>query len=162
MYHPAPPTGWTSWEGPLRPRAFDLVELGAHGASPWHAHEVLHNAHLRLRWWRCKVSMAHLARNADGDELLFVHAGAAELFCDYGHLSIAAGDYVVLPRGTMWRLECKKPVTLLLIEATNSSYQLPDKGLVGEHAIFDPAMLDLPAIDGASRNRRRPGPGKCA
>jgi homogentisate 1,2-dioxygenase len=26
---------------------------------------------------------------------------------------------------------------------------LPDKGLVGEHAIFDPAMLDIPAIDKA-------------
>src|SRR5262249_12269127 len=121
LYHPQPPTGWTSWEGPLRPRAFDLAKLGAHGASPWHAHEIRHNAHVRLRWWECKVSMAHLARNADGDELLFVHAGSAELFCDYGHLSIVAGDYVVLPRGTMWRLECRKPVTLLLIEATNSS-----------------------------------------
>lgn len=24
MYHRHPPTGWESWEGPLRPRAFDL------------------------------------------------------------------------------------------------------------------------------------------
>ena len=29
-------------------------------------------------------------RNADGDELLFVHQGAGELFCDFGHLSFAA------------------------------------------------------------------------
>jgi homogentisate 1,2-dioxygenase len=36
---------------------------------------------------------------------------------------------------------------LLLIEATNSSYQLPDRGLVGPHAIFDPAILDVPRID---------------
>ncbi len=149
FYHPRPPTGWTKWDGPLKPRAFDLAKLGSHGASPWHAHDVLHNAHVRMRYWVCKVSMAHLARNADGDELLFVHAGHAELFCDHGHLAIAAGDYVVLPRGTMWRIECAAPVTMLLIEATNSSYQLPDKGLVGEHAIFDPAMLDIPAIDEA-------------
>ena len=27
MYHRHPPTGWTSWEGPLRPRAFDLTRL---------------------------------------------------------------------------------------------------------------------------------------
>jgi homogentisate 1,2-dioxygenase len=47
----------------------------------------------------------------------------------------------------MWRLEAFKPMDLLLIEATNSSYQLPDKGLVGAHAIFDPAMLDAPKID---------------
>lgn len=150
MIHPRPPTGWTHWEGPLRPRAFDLAKLGR-GASPWDANTILHNAHLRMRWWTCERSMDALARNADGDELLFVHAGNAELFCDYGHLSIAAGDYVVLPRGTMWRIEVDAPVALLLIEATNSHYQLPDKGMVGEHAIFDAAMLDYPRLDEAFR-----------
>ena len=149
MIHPKPPTGWTRWEGPLRPRAFDAVKLSGDGALPWDAHELLFNAHCRLRQWTCSASMTQLVRNSDGDELLFIHAGSAELFCDYGHLSITTGDYVVLPRGTLWRIECASPVTMLLIEATNSSYQLPDKGLLGEHAIFDPAMLDIPAIDEA-------------
>ncbi len=36
---------------------------------------------------------------------------------------------------------------MLMIEATDDSYCLPDKGMVGEHAIFDPAMLDVPAIN---------------
>ena len=35
-------------------------------------------------------------------------------------------------------------MTLLMIEATGSSYRLPEKGLVGTHAIFDPAILDTP------------------
>ena len=91
--------------------------------------------------------MDHLARNADGDELLFLHAGSAELFCDYGHLTLREGDYVMLPRSTMWRLEHAEPIQALLIEASNSSYMLPDKGLVGPHAIFDPAMLDVPTLD---------------
>ena len=150
MIHPRAPTGWTLWEGPLRPRAFDCnkLEFAANG-SPWDASLLLHNAHCRFRFWTCSASMDHLVRNADGDELLFVHAGTAELFCDYGHLRIEAGDYLLLPRGTMWRLDVTSPVQLLLIEATNGSYQLPDKGLVGEHAIFDPAMLDLPRLDDA-------------
>jgi homogentisate 1,2-dioxygenase len=152
MIHPRPPTGWKSWEGPLRPRAFDCARLGGHGASPWDAALLLHNAALRMRFWSCGAPMEHLVRNADGDELLFVHAGGGELYCDYGHLAIEAGDYIVLPRGTMWRLEPSLqagPLQLLLIEASNSSYTLPEKGLVGEHAIFDPAMLDLPRIDAA-------------
>ena len=62
---------------------------------------------------------------------------------------IKAGDYVMLPRSTMWRIESSAPMTALLIEATNGSYLLPDKGLVGPHAIFDPAMLDTPKIDDA-------------
>jgi homogentisate 1,2-dioxygenase len=93
--------------------------------------------------------MGDLARNADGDLLLFVHKGSGELFCDYGHLAILAGDYVVIPRGTMWRIDCTKPMDLLLIEATGSSYQMPERGLLGGHAIFDPAILDVPAIDDA-------------
>ena len=153
MLHPRPPTDWTAWEGPLRPRAFDLNPLAARpaGGSPWDAHEILHNAHVRLRWWPCLRSMEELARNADGDELLFLHAGSAELYCDYGHLGLQTGDYVVLPRGTMWRIECEAPTQWLLIEATNGSYRLPDKGLVGEHAIFDPALLDYPRLDAAFR-----------
>ena len=160
MLHPRPPTGWSSWEGPLRPRAFDCAKLPKAGASPWNAALLMRNAHLQFRHWTCAHSMNHLVRNADGDELLFVHAGNGGLYCDYGHLAITTGDYVVLPRGTMWRLECAAPITLLLIEATSSSYQLPDKGLVGEHAIFDPAMFDIPAIDQQFKQQtQHSGPG---
>src|ERR1700730_10162706 len=100
MYHRHPPTGWTSWEGPLRPRAFDLTKLAPAGnnldaSSPWGAPSLLSNAALRLGYWRIQNSMADLARNADGDQLLFVHAGSGAFFCDYGHLAIAAGGFFV-------------------------------------------------------------------
>jgi len=149
FHHRHPPTGWTEFTGPLQPRAFDLAKLPAGDASPWAADEVLVNAHCRIRYWRLPGRMPRLARNADGDELLFIHAGTGELYCDFGHLSIEAGDYVVLPRGTMWRIEAAGALDVLMIEATNSSYQLPEKGLVGNHAIFDPAVLDTPRIDAA-------------
>ena len=150
MYHRHPPTGWTAWEGPLKPRAFDLSKL-AQAASPWQAPLVLGNAHAKLRYWRLTKAMDFLVRNADGDELIFIHAGAGDLYCDYGHLAVKAGDYIVLPRGTMWRLDCETPIEALLIEATGGSYRLPEKGLVGQHAIFDPAVLDMPRIDEAFR-----------
>jgi homogentisate 1,2-dioxygenase len=151
MHHAHPPTGWTHWEGPLRPRAFDLAEINEEQASPWDAADILHNAHCRLRFWRAPRAMDHLARNADGDELIFIHTGSGHLFCDYGHLPFRAGDYLLMPRSTMWRIECDEPVTALLIEATGSSYQLPDRGILGKHAQFDPAVLETPAIDDAFR-----------
>lgn len=157
MIHPRPPTGWTSWEGPLRPRAFDCTQLAVDGASPWQAVPLLHNGQCRLRWWSVAASMDHLVRNADGDELLFIHRGRGALYCDYGHLDLQAGDYLLLPRGTLWRLELPADpdgsLQLLLIEATGGSYQLPEKGLVGEQAIFDAAMLDRPLIDEAFRTQ---------
>jgi homogentisate 1,2-dioxygenase len=151
MIHRHPPTGWSRFEGPLRPRAFDTNRLEMHADSLWDATPLMSNPCLQFRHWRAQQSMDHLVRNGDGDELVFVHEGSGELYCDYGHLTIRDGDYLMLPRGTLWRLEITAPVAALLIEATNDSYRLPDKGVVGEHAIFDPAILDMPRIDDAFR-----------
>src|SRR4029079_6001697 len=155
VYHRHPPTGWVNFGGPPRPHAFDCTKITRNPESPWGATELLHNAAVRLRFWRCESNMPALARNADGDELLFVHQGRSELFCDYGHLSFEPGDYILIPRGTMWRVECAEPLRALLIEATNNSFRLPDKGLVGPHAIFDAAMLDTPRIDDVFEEQQR-------
>ena len=93
--------------------------------------------------------MRHLVRNADGDELLFVHEGSGHLYCDFGHLQYRDGDYLLIPRGTAWRIEASTPSYLLLIENTDGAYQLPDKGLLGPQAIFDAAVLEHPHIDEA-------------
>ena len=147
LHHKRPPTGWSHFEGPLRPRAFNLAALKETPLSPWAAPSVLHNNACDVRFWKLDEPMPSLARNADGDQLLFIHQGAGDLFCDYGHLEFEAGDYIMLPRGTMWRLSPTAPAEVLMIEATNTHYSLPDKGILGPHAIFDPALFDAPAIN---------------
>ncbi|MFI4936543.1 MAG: homogentisate 1,2-dioxygenase [Caulobacterales bacterium] len=151
MHHPRPPTGWVKVEGPLRPRAYDLTRINEPQASPWRAPVVLHNAALEMRFWKAQGPLTALARNADGDQLLFVHEGEGALFCDYGRLAYAAGDYLYLPRGTMWRLAPSRATSILMIQATGAHFSLPDKGLLGGHALFDPAMLDTPQMDDAFR-----------
>ncbi len=154
FHHRRPPTGWSNFEGPLRPRAFDLAALNRAEASPWAAPAILRNSACDIRFWKLDRAMPALARNGDGDQLLFVHEGNADLFCDFGHLSVEAGDYLVLPRGTMWRLAPSSPLAVLMVEATNTHFYLPDKGLLGGHAIFDPALLDAPQIDDAFRRHQ--------
>ncbi len=149
LHHKHPPTGWTRFEGPLRPRAFDLNKLETRSASPWQATTILSNAAMRLRMWKTSGRMDQLARNADGDDCLFVHSGSGHFYCDYGHMGFRDGDYIVIPRGTAWRLECDGNADILMIEATNDSYKLPEKAIVGNQAIFDPAILDHPKIDEA-------------
>ena len=34
-----------------------------------------------------------------------------------------------------------------MVEAYESRFQLPDKGLLGRHALFDPAMLEVPEAE---------------
>ena len=151
MHHRHPPTGWVQFEGPLRPRAFDGTRIEPTGNGPWGAAPLLSNAAVKMRLWKGSGAMDHLARNGDGDELLFFHEGAGDLFSDYGHLKVRDGDYVLLPRGTMWRLVAEGAFAVLMIEATGSGYKLPERGLVGYNAVFDPAVLDTPAIDDAFR-----------
>ncbi len=155
IYHRHPPTGWTSFDGPLRPRAFNAVAAAAEAtAEPFRAALLLSNASCRIALWRLAGAMPNLQRNADGDVLLFMHAGEGDLFCDFGHMPYREGDYLLIPRGTMWRLEAKAPTTALLIEATNGSYKLPERGILGPHAIFDPAALETPHLDDRFRSQR--------
>jgi homogentisate 1,2-dioxygenase len=146
IYHRHPPTGWTSFEGPLKPRAFDAKAAAGSGA-PMEGAALLTNVHCAIAIWSCSDAMPHLVRDADGDLLLFVHQGAGDLFCDFGHLTYRDGDYILLPRGTMWRLEPSSPTTALQIEARNGGFKLPDRGMLGPHAQFDPAALETPTLD---------------
>lgn len=149
VYHSHPPTGWIKFEGPLQPRAFDAVAAARESSDPFDSELLLANSNLSIKIWLLHRSMQHLVRNADGDELLFVHAGEGELFCDFGHMSYREGDYLLIPRGTMWRLQPKIQTISLCIEATNGAYQLPERGILGPHAIFDAAALDTPKLDDA-------------
>ncbi len=126
-------------------------EARRQAASPWEAPLVLGNAHVKLRYWHLPKAMDFLVRNADGDELLFVHSGAGDLYCDYGHLAVAPATTSCCRAAPCGGSIATQPIEALLIEATGGSYRLPEKGLVGQHAIFDPAMLDMPRIDDAFR-----------
>ena len=73
MYHRNPPTGWVDWEGPLRPRAFDLNKIDGAQSSPWDAAAILSNANVKLRFWRVSRRMEDLA-DARALTALFVPA----------------------------------------------------------------------------------------
>ncbi|MDH5411417.1 MAG: homogentisate 1,2-dioxygenase, partial [Alphaproteobacteria bacterium] len=60
FHHKHAPTGWVKWEGPLRPRAYDLNKLEAVSASPWGAQHVLGNNAMAIRLWRCEGRMTQL------------------------------------------------------------------------------------------------------
>lgn len=147
LYHKNPPTSWSSFEGPLAPHAYDTNKFKHDGSSPWKAKGLLHNAHCAIRFWATDKPMDHLVRNADGDELLFIHSGSGDIYCDFGHMTYRDGDYIVLPRSVMWRIVPNEKTEMMLVEATGSAYQLPDRGMVGPHAVFDPAILDVPEIN---------------
>lgn len=150
IYHVHPPAGWATFEGTLRPRAFDLGKLAAGPDCPLQARRFLYNEGMELRYWKTEAKMHALARNADGDILLFVHQGDGALYCDYGHLPYRDGDYILLPRGTAWRVEPSSICEFMMIEATGDAFGLPDPtGAAGAH--LDPMLFTVPRIDDAFR-----------
>src|SRR5215217_706588 len=43
-------------------------------------------------------------KNADADEMIFVHEGSGVLKTMYGELNFGYGDYLVIPRGTIYQI----------------------------------------------------------
>lgn len=159
FYHTHAPTGWSSFDGPLRPHAFDFGKAKQDGSSPWKAKTMLHNASCKIAMWSTEKAMDHLVRNGDGDWILFIHNGEGDFFCDFGHMPYRDGDYIVVPRSTMWRIEPKAKTDILMIEAVNDSFMLPDRGMLGNHALFDPAVLESPKMN-ATFKAQQTKPGK--
>ncbi len=156
FYHRNPPTAWTAIDrdGP-RPYLFDTRRGIERTPSPWDAAELLVNGSVKIRYWKTSGNMDHLVRNADGDDLLFVQIGQCDLFCDFGHITLVKGDYFILPRGTMWRIEAASPVEMLMIESTDAPYRLPEDSILGRHLPFDAGLFDVPALDDAFRAQPR-------
>jgi len=156
LYRRHPVTSWTRIEGPLRPRSYDLNRLALYqdlDASRFGSREpafspvcFLHNEDVALHWV-APGAMDFYYRNADGDDVYFIHAGSGRLDCSFGVLDYAAGDYLVIPRGTTYRfLPEAQPQRYLLIESAGE-VTIPDRNQLGPNALFDPAMLDTPELE---------------
>lgn len=64
--------------------------------------------------------MDYYYKNGQADEVIFIHDGNGYLYSQFGKLRIKQGDYVVIPRTTIYRLEWDEgPLKLLIIESTN-------------------------------------------
>ncbi len=64
--------------------------------------------------------MDYFYKNAEGDEVLFIHDGSGKLISQFGMLEFKQGDYVVIPRTVIYKLEFNEgPLRLLIIESVS-------------------------------------------
>ncbi len=87
------------------------------------------------------TSQAYFFKNADADELYFVHEGSGMLETMYGEIPFAYGDYIVIPRGTVYRFQFDHPQNRLLLVESHGPIDIParyrnDKGQFLEHSPF--------------------------
>ncbi len=80
-------------------------------------------------------------KNTDGDEMIFVHEGTGKVKTQYGELPFSYGDYVVLPRGTIYQIEFNDENNRLFIVESFSPLRYPKRymskyGQLMEHSPY--------------------------
>lgn len=148
LYRLHPPTGWVRIDGPLRPRAFTCAALPTSDErSPdGRPAEILRSPDASVFVSRRTEPMPYFVRNADGDEVHFVHSGEGRFETDYGVLSYDPGDYVLIPKGTTYRVVTVNGPGLFLIVETPEAVSVPDRGLLGRHALYDLGVVTAPDL----------------
>ena len=139
LYHVHPPTAIVKSEAitdiaeqatlavnhPLLPRHYRTQELARSGDLVQARQPLMGNDDVRISYVTADAP-SDLYRNSTGDEATYVHTGSVRFESVYGTIEATAGDYVVVPRGTIHRWIPAKtsgqdasaePVTALVIEA---------------------------------------------
>lgn len=89
-------------------------------------------------------------KNADADELLFIHEGSGKLKSMYGTVAFEYGDYLVIPRGTVYQLEFQTSQNRILFVESFSPIRTPKRyrneyGQMLEHSPFCERDFKLPS-----------------
>ncbi len=79
-------------------------------------------------------------KNADADEVIFVHEGTGTLKTLYGSLDFSYGDYLVIPRGIIYQITFNSDKNRLLIIESFSAIETPKRyrNTYGQHEEHSP------------------------
>ncbi|MCG8331608.1 MAG: homogentisate 1,2-dioxygenase [Chitinophagales bacterium] len=94
-------------------------------------------------------SKDYFFKNADADEMIFIHQGAGTLKTMYGSVEFEYGDYLVIPRGTIYQIDFKSEENRLLYVESFSPILTPKRyrnyfGQMLEHSPFCERDFKLP------------------
>ena len=164
LYHIHPPTEILQTDFPisLSPRIAEEKMLTHRSFEGFHilpAKDYLNSRKPVLVNRDCQISLAsptrslsdYFYKNADADELVFVHEGSGKLITQYGILPFGYGDYLIIPRGTTYQLDFENEKNRLFIVESFSPIRYPKKylsknGQLLEHAPYCERDIRKPVI----------------
>lgn len=145
LYHLYPPTRITYTDEPINcmPKVAEekmLKHRSFEGFQIQPEADFLHSRKTILVNSDCHIVLAapqqsltqYFYKNADADELIFVHEGSGKLISQYGELAFGYGDYLVIPRGTIYQIQFSASQNRLLIVESFSPIRYP-KRYVSNH-----------------------------
>jgi homogentisate 1,2-dioxygenase len=154
LYHCYPPTMITRTDEPidvspkvaeekmLKHRSFEGFKVKPEADYLQSRKAVLVNSDCHIVLASPQQSMTeYFYKNADADEMIFVHEGTGKVKTQYGELPFGYGDYIVLPRGTIYQIEFNDENNRLFIVESFSPLRFPKRymsrfGQLMEHSPF--------------------------
>ncbi len=110
---------------------------------------LLMNSDVQLGTQAPSASMEYFFKNADADEILFIHEGSGTLHSIYGDLKFSYGDYIVIPRGTIYKISYDTKENRHFVVESPTPIDTPkryrnDHGQLLEHSPFCERDLRTP------------------
>ena len=103
------------------------------------------------------ISKAHITdssdifyRNAHFDELFYIQGGSGNLLTNFGLLKYEKGDYIIIPKGVIYKMDVSEKTHALIVESV-SSIETPKKyrnrlGQLLEHSPFCERDIRTPIL----------------
>lgn len=142
LYHAHPPTGIIKTDEPdsvapqiaeekmLKHRSFEGFKIAPQKDYLQSRKPVLVNNDCHISLAAPRQSLTdYWYKNADADELIFIHEGSGKLLTQYGEIAFAYGDYLVIPRGTIYQILFDDSDNRLFIVESFSPIRYPKKYL---------------------------------
>jgi len=90
-------------------------------------------------------------KNADSDELLFIHKGKGTLRTFMGNIPFEYGDYLIIPRGMIYQMEFETTDNRIFYVESHSPFYTPKRyknssGQLLEHSPFCERDFKLPSV----------------
>jgi len=111
---------------------------------------ILVNSDLHIVLAAPRKSMTdYFYKNSQADEMIFIHEGSGKLKTGFGEIKFAYGDYLIIPRGTIYQIEFANEQNRLFIVESFSPLRAPKRylnqyGQLMEHAPYCERDLRLP------------------
>lgn len=107
---------------------------------------LLENENLVVGVSRRSAAMPYCYRNTIGDLLYFVHKGTGTFATEFGPLEYEVGDYILLPKGTTFRIFPDTEDNLFYVTQSTAPIGFTEHVQVGRHVPFDPSIITIPDV----------------
>ena len=149
LYHSRAPGTVLRIEGRLKPRQLATEKLAASDGPDGRGlpTRLLVNSDVAVSFVRRSRPMPYAYRDGDSDLLYFIHQGRGRIATEFGPIDYEPGDYIYLPKGTVFREMPEAGVTVALVVEAAGPIDFADHAIAGRHFPFDPELITVPSIE---------------